>query len=378
MELIKRFPTLYALTRKAVVKEWTVSVFQNPDGTAVLRKEYGQTGKKISTNNRTIKKGKNIGKANETTPTQQALSEAESGVNVKVHANHVDYIPEFKTFIPPFMLPQLAKGMGKGKINYPAFMQSKLNGICCLAELCDGYVKYHSRGGHMFETLDHLSESLLDVFNVGDIMHGELYIHGWSLQKIGSYTKDLKKDAHLLQFWIYDQAVVGPIFKDRWTYILSRFGAGSNVIWDVLPDNKFPLRLTPTTIVADRTHAKIAHDGWVGDGFEGGMLRNENGIYLFEFNSNDLEKFKEFEDDEFVIIGGKEGQGNDEGCIIYRCAIEDGKEFDVRPTGTVPQRKNDYINLEKAIGEMLTVRFAELSDEGIPLQPVGIVVRDYE
>ncbi len=230
----------------------------------------------------------------------------------------------------------------------------------------------------MFETLDHLSESLLDVFNVGDIMHGELYIHGWSLQKIGSYTKDLKKDAHLLQFWIYDQAIVGPTYGDRWGYILKQFGAGSNVIWEVLPDNKFPLRLTPTTIVANRGHAKIAHDGWVGEGFEGGMLKNKNGIHIFEFRSDELEKFKEYEDAEFVIVGGKEGQGNDEGCIVYRCSTEDGKEFDVRPTGTVAQRKNDYINLEKAIGEMLTVRFAELSDDGIPLQPVGRVIRDYE
>jgi len=42
-----------------------------------------------------------------------------------------------------------------------------------------------------------------------------------------------------------------------------------------------------------------------------------------------------------------------------------------------------FINLPNDIGKMLTVRYAELSDDGIPLQPVGVpaeaeAVRDYE
>jgi len=42
-----------------------------------------------------------------------------------------------------------------------------------------------------------------------------------------------------------------------------------------------------------------------------------------------------------------------------------------------------FQNLENDIGKMLTVRYAELSDKGIPLQPVGIpaeaeAIRDYE
>ena len=85
---------------------------------------------------------------------------------------------------------------------------------------------------------------------------------------------------------------------------------------------------------------------------------------------------------EFEIIGGKEGTGTDEGCIIYRLITETGHEFDARPRGTVADRKQMLINLPNDIGKKLTVRFAEWSDEGIPLQPVGVpegeAVRDYE
>jgi len=40
------------------------------------------------------------------------------------------------------------------------------------------------------------------------------------------------------------------------------------------------------------------------------------------------------------------------------------------------------IDLPNDLGKMMTIRFAEYSDDGIPLQPVGIpiaeAVRDYE
>ena len=99
-------------------------------------------------------------------------------------------------------------------------------------------------------------------------------------------------------------------------------------------------------------------------------------------NSDDLEKVKEFKSEEFEIIGGKEGTGTDEGCVIYRCITKEGKEFDARPRGTVEDRKQMLLDLPDSIGKPLTVRFAEYSDDGIPQQPVGVpiaeAVRDYE
>ncbi len=125
------------------------------------------------------------------------------------------------------------------------------------------------------------------------------------------------------------------------------------------------------------------HDRFVADGYEGGMLKNEKGFYMFQYNSDDIEKMKLFQNDEFEIIGGKEGVGSDEGCVIYRCITKEGKEFSARPKGTVGDRKQMLIELPESIGKMLTVRFAEYSDEGVPQHTVGVpveaeAVRDYE
>lgn len=50
-------------------------------------------------------------------------------------------------------------------------------------------------------------------------------------------------------------------------------------------------------------------------------------------------KVNDFLDDEFEIIGAKEGVGKTEGQATFRCKTEKGAEFDVRCKGTDGQRR---------------------------------------
>jgi len=379
--LFETLPKLYGLSRIGKVKEWQVSVQEMENGQAVYTVRSGYVDGKIRDIPKIIRKGKNIGKANETTPFEQALSEAQSAWTSKRDENYEPEMIDPDNYIPRLMLPQLAKGPKKGKIKFPAYMQPKLNGVCNLAEPpmvppkfspTPDLIQHHSRGGHLFETLSHL-DPWIKKLNPPAPIHGELYKHGWSLQKIGSYTKKIKPDQHRLEYWLYDIAWIGPEFSKRLEWLQEN-------ICKLGPDS--PIKLTPTVIVNSYGEAKYYHDLYVQEGFEGGMLKNFEGIYMFQYNSNDLEKVKEFMDTEFKIIGGKSGTGTDEDCVVYRCITENGLEFDARPRGTVEDRKQMLIDLPNDIGKMLTVRFAEYSEDGIPLQPVGIpeaeAVRDYE
>jgi len=378
--MLKSLPMLYGVSRVGKVKQWQAAVQGNDDGTATIIIKSGYVGQKITERPKVVRKGKNIGKANETTPFEQAVSQIESQWNKKRDQNYELEQMDPDNYTPRLMLPQLAKGNKKGKIVFPAYIQPKLNGVCNLAEqqpnplINDITVLHHSRGGHLFETLAHLDPWIKEL-NAPGPTHGELYVHGWSLQKIGSYTKKLKEDQHLLEYWLYDIANLHMPFTDRIQWLEQH-------IYDLHSIGNCPIRFTPTSIVNNYEEAKIFHDKCVQDGYEGAMLKNMNGMYIFQYNSNDVEKVKEFEDDEFEIIGGKEGTGTDEGCVIYRCITESGGEFDVRPRGTVEDRKQMLIDLPNDIGKMLTVRFAEYSEDRIPQQPVGIpegeAIRDYE
>jgi hypothetical protein len=283
-------------------------------------------------------------------------------------------------YTPRLMLPMLAKKPEKGKIVYPCYVQPKFNGVCNLAELmrtgCPDTIFHHSRRGNLFQTLAHL-DNWVEKFNAPAPLHGELYVHGWSLQKIRSYTQKIKPDQERLEYWLYDMADPEIPFNERMKSLQST----GNIIHRTFPE--CPIHISPTFVVVDYDQAKEYHDRFVADGYEGAMLKNMNGLYMFQYNSDDIEKMKGFKSDEFEIVGGKEGVGTDAGCVIYRCKTKDGKEFSARPKGTVEDRQQMLRELPENIGQMLTVRFAEYSDEGVPQHTVGVpveaeAVRDYE
>jgi DNA ligase-1 len=372
---------LYGLSRVGKVKQWKARVEENQDLTATIIIETGYVGGKIRPIPKLIKKGKNIGKTNETTPFEQAVSEAQSKWNGKRDENYELEMIDPANYKPRIMLPQKAAQPGKGKIIHPCYIQPKLNGVCNLAELYrsnhrEPRILHHTKGGHVFETLGHL-DVWINKLNAPAPVHGELYVYGWSLQKIRSYTQKIKPDQYNLEYWLYDMA-----WKD--TRYVSRIGWIETEVERLNKDfPECPIKFTPTYPVKNYEEAKHYHDIFVAEGFEGAVLKNIGGIYLYQHRSKETEKMKDFKADEFEIIGGKEGVGTDAGCVIYRLITEDGKEFSARPKGSVEDRQQMLKELPQSIGKMLTVRFAEYSDDGVPQHTVGIpveaeVVRDYE
>jgi len=122
---------------------------------------------------------------------------------------------------------------------------------------------------------------------------------------------------------------------------------------------------------------KELHAQYVAEGYEGIMLRNKLGLYK-NARSVDLQKYKEFFDDEYEVVNYKEGEGQEAGCVLWVCKTAEGKIFNCRPRGTREDRAELYINGSNYIGKKLTVRFQELTDDKVPRFPVGISFRDYE
>jgi len=110
-------------------------------------------------------------------------------------------------------------------------------------------------------------------------------------------------------------------------------------------------------------------------GYEGCILRNINGLYRTNYRSHDLQKYKEFIESEYEIVGFKEGDGRDKGTVIWICKTHDST-FSVRPRGSIEMRKELYENGNNYIGKKLTVIYQELSEMGIPRFPVGKSIRD--
>jgi hypothetical protein len=70
--------------------------------------------------------------------------------------------------------------------------------------------------------------------------------------------------------------------------------------------------------------------------------------------------------------------GADEGCVIWTCRTDEGKEFSCRPKGTVESRREAVATAAVQLGKKLTIRFQEWTDDKKPRFPVGLAFRDYE
>ena len=356
---------LYGKSRVGKTKIWQIDAFATsfvPEE-AYLRTTYGYLDGKQTTATKTIK-GKNIGKSNETTPYEQACSDAQSAWNRKLDSGYVltTNVPEEAAV--ELFLPMLAHSYEKRSkhIVYPAHVQPKLDGMRMLARKADGVVTMWSRKGKVIETLEHIRKSLESQLEDGQQCDGEVYVHGWSFQEIIKRVKKLRDDTTELQYHVYDVPVTDLGFEERFTTFN---------VWE----SDGVINKVQTLKVRDEEELQEAFAHFLELGYEGAIVRNSAGSYNFGHRSNDLQKLKTFQDAEYEVTGVKSASGRDEGTAVFLCKTAADQEFAVRPQGTRDERRQYYDNPDKYIGQLLTVKFQDLTDDGIPRFPVGLRFR---
>jgi ATP-dependent DNA ligase len=379
------FPTLFGEASTGKTKEWSIEV-EDRDGVGVIITTHGYTDGKKQMNEKEIAVGKNIGKKNETSPVEQAISEARAAWQKKKDAGYVEGTSaegtrvecakemaptKAKVSLATVPGPMLAHDYNKrgASIKFPCYVQRKYDGTRCVAIPGKGL---YSRNKKAYPHMEHILE---DIAGLPEslVLDGELYSTELTFQETVGLVKreTLKKgDAEQqkkIRFHVYDIISDKP-YEDRWARLQALFITG-----------KFKyLELVPTEQCNTVREMKELHGAYVEEGYEGLMLRNKTAAYKVGQRSADLQKYKTFEDDEYTIVGYKEGDGLERGCIIWVCKTKAGHEFACRPRGTREERADLFESGDDYIGKKLTVRYQELTDEGIPRFPVGICVRDYE
>lgn len=370
-------PWLYALSKKGTIRTYRIEVKLLVDKAILTTyKRVTETGVWQS-DSYEYTEGVNIGKANETTFSEQAINEAISLYKKLLDDGYTPTKPKasekFNTDANGSMKPMLAKA-DRSKIKFPCIAQPKYDGVRCLVFEKDGDIHIISRKGKPYN-IPHLQawasshKELLPL-------DGELYNHKeLTFQEIVSAVKRESEITPKIRYVVYDRPVDGITNDKRWAWLLEEFGAQKEK--DRLAGVTSPVYLSDSTICYDMKSLMKYHDECVAKGYEGAIARNEDGLYEFGFRSNDLIKIKEFKDAEYEIIDVVEATGRDAGTAIFVCKCDAG-EFNVKPQGTRKLRTEYFKNRAKLIGKMVTVQYQELSDDGIPRFPSAIAVRDYE
>lgn len=299
---------------------------------------------------------KNIGKANETTGETQAHAEYLSKIQKKKDKGYKENIEEIER---PFGVT-LAKEWTKykDKVQYPVIVQGKLDG--CRNYIKNGQLFYRSNKPVL--SCPHLSVQCEYVID------GELYNHELrnDFNKIVSLIRrdsPSEETAEKVKFYIFDIIVDLP-YEER-----------QKIISEIVKTNSNFIQVESFT-ANNESEVEAYLDKFLKEGYEGAMIRWGNDGYIQE-RTNKLLKYKSFRDSEYKIVEVLDGKGKRSGTVAkWVLALPDGRTFECGPTGTDEQNKQFWLDKDSLVGKLATVKYQELTPDGIPRFGVFKSVRE--
>lgn len=357
---LQEFPMLYAKNKNGVWKQWKVKVRMTNNNTPIIETSYGQVGGKLVMDQLSVLQKKR----GYETLWEQAIALAQSKWN---HKHHREHYQEVMSDAPSTVAPMLAKTFDQGKhLTFPLYIQPKIDGLRCLASWDGTRVCLLSRTGCPFSHLDEIRNELRTYFETKGkdcVLDGELYSDEISFEELSGYCrkKEQTEKKHI-HYHVFDVVTsMNMSFEKRLMFF---------------PSMTDHVHCVATIEIQTMDQVQQYLSTFIEQGYEGLILRNKDGLYRNGYRSWDLQKYKLFQEEEFIITGFTEGTGREKGTIIWQCQTPQHKIFHVRPKGSMEQRREMFNEGEKYIGKKMTVIFQEYTTDGIPRFPVAKAIRE--
>lgn len=267
--------------------------------------------------------------------------------------------------------------------SWPVYTQPKLHGIRMLSNFATPRLHLRSWLNNPFLHLTHIETELGEFFEYlprNAILDGELYQHELRFATLTSIVKTVKEvhpDLHRIQYWIFDvdyQDPDGAPFEKRYELLVNAF---RRYLQDRSPTNDpndvgvlpTTFRIVPAQLAQNHNEVIQQHRQHVGNGFEGIMVKKisnrtapDSKIYresLYQPKKcNHILKYKLFQDEEVIVID-TEGMVQD----------KRGHRYPIRMRGNFDA---------SMVGKEVTIRYQDTTPTGIPVDPIGIAIRNYE
>lgn len=296
------------------------------------------------------------------------------------------------------MKPLLAHIYSPTRVTYPCFMQPKLDGVRALYQ--NGHFQSREELPWNASVLEHLAAHLRVMFNPSCILDGELYVHGWPLQRINGAVQVARsapsKDTASIEYHVFDTVLYTTPFAERWKFLESHTPLFADT----------PIKLVPTRRIHNESEGDDFYATTVAAGFEGVMYRlgdcpyttpkqelwdrrcstgvetytpqrhlGINSRYYSDKNNRTwhLLKRKDWQDGEFECLSVEEGIGKRAGMVgAFVCATKSGVRFRVG-SGISDAQATHYLS-NPPIGSLIKVKYRVLTSDGTPFHPTVIAI----
>lgn len=293
-----------------------------------------------------------------------------------------DFIKKF-----PCMLASSMNEKNLSKISYPAFVQTKMDGMRAMIVVKEGNVTVYSRGGKIIDVSSQFED--LNIYGAGNfVLDGELLVvqdkkildrktgNGILNKALKGTISDEERSMVGMTAWDYipyDDFIndVCDMPLSNRMYYLEGIVSGKGNVWEI--DNN---------IVADyKTASKIFQEK-LAKGEEGVIIKNTDSLWVNK-RSHDYVKMKEILEADLMIIDMHEGTGKYENMLGAMVVKDKNHDMEVAVgTGFSDEQRNDlWINRNTLHGKIVSVQYnAKISSKGSELDrlflPVFVEVRE--
>ncbi len=319
---------------------------------------------------------------------EQIESRIQSRVNKQLDKGYTYDLRQAESMKPVnalgFVKPMLAKKSEdvdmERMMTREFYLQKKLDGNRCMVHNCGELVAY-TRNGKEFKTLNHILEPLKKIIPADYTLDGEMYVHGVPLQTLVSWGKRLQPDTLKLEYHVYDLVSDSPV-SER----LTELGA---IIGRLDSSRYYPITLVPSVKITPENRANFGGLGAAlrsarAENYEGLIFRSDWALNRGQFElvgyedgkrSGSLIKLKDWCGEEFKIANIVRSA---DGWAVLVCQSKYGPNFKVSCPGDVPFKRHVLENKKDYLGKLVTVKYAYLTSDNVPFQPVAEAIRDYE
>lgn len=364
--MIKTYPTLYSIDSTGKIRIW----YQEQNG-CKYRTISGVQDGQLVTSEYTICEGKNLGRANETSPIEQATAEIEAKYKKQLKTGYsktVSGADNGCSYVEPMLAKHYkdyATKIDFGRSNWG--IQIKFNGNRCIATKNGLF----TRKGEKYLAVPHIENSLKPFFTLfpDAVLDGELFNYDLrqtlnELSKLVRRTvnitaEDLAKSEKIVKFYIYD----GYDFDG----LNQSFPYHTRKAWidrEVIGQYNYIEKVTTHPIKSvDEMNQYFTK--FITDNEEGGILRDLDSSYENK-RSKSLLKLKPEMDDEAIILDITEGSGNWSGTGKRITLKWKDKTFDATFKGTYEDCVQFLKDKQEWLGKEVTFLYNDLTGLGIP------------
>ena len=280
------------------------------------------------------------------------------GRDLKIGLNVKSINKVFKNLIPKpnYMRCAVLSEKTLKKINFPAFIQLKMDGTYREIHVADGQVSGKTRSGE--EYFNPVLFKEMENFPNG-FYTGELTIEGESRFTGNGLINSLNPPYEKITFTVWDYLTDEDYLEKSKTPYYSRFESLSDII-EKHESNR--VKLVPNHEVNSIDEALKYVSDWMEQGLEGGVLKDKNNVFKNGTSGTQL-KIKLKVDAEMRITGFTDGTigtkregkigaiqfSNDEGTIKGQCSGFSDEELDLFTK-----------NKDNLIGRIISVEFNEI------------------